>query len=131
MPVKPATLQFRSLWPAILLTAAATAAVLAGGGLPDTAAGQLVITGAVADLGAAELDIAGRNFGDEPTVLLGRDGDVLVEQTVLLAGATSIVVALSATEPGTYLLVVRSDTAASQVDVMEISLGPAGPSGAG
>jgi hypothetical protein len=117
----------------VVCVLAALAAPLRAGAAPGTVPGepppQLVVTKAVPDLGTAQLALEGRHFGSSPTVLLGDGSGTMVDQPVVSSTDTSIVASLTTTDPGTYLLVVTSGPAATQIFAMDLTLGAAGPAG--
>ena len=90
---------------------------------------QLVVTTVVADVGTATLAIEGAHFGASPVVLLGADGGTLTDQPVLSSTDSTIEAQLTTAGPGTYLLIVRSGPAATQIYAMDVTIGAQGPVG--
>ncbi|MFH1724503.1 MAG: fibrinogen-like YCDxxxxGGGW domain-containing protein [Elusimicrobiota bacterium] len=90
---------------------------------------QLVITRAAADLSAGTLIIEGKNFGAAPEVLFGAPGGALQDLQAALTAGGSIAAPLPTTEPGTYLLIVRSGQGATQTATMNVTIGATGPEG--
>ena len=90
---------------------------------------QLVVTKVVADVDAATLAIEGTHFGADPAVLLGDLGGTFVTQPVVSSTDTTIAADLTVTDPGTYVLVVRSGPAATQTYAIDVAIGMQGPQG--
>lgn len=90
---------------------------------------QLVVTQLVVDVDAGTLAIEGKRFGDDPTVLLGDVAGGFVEQPVVASTDTTIDALLTATAPGTYLLIVTTGPAATQMYAIDVTLGTQGPAG--
>lgn len=112
---------------AVLLLCGLTAQ--ARGGPPGNPPVQVTITRAVADFDAGELTIDGSNFTADAAVYLGGASGTLVPQPVLSATADEIVVALTTTAPGSYLLVVVTGPSARSLAAFEVTLGSTGPEG--
>lgn len=90
---------------------------------------QLVVTQVVADVDTATLLIEGDHFGSDPAVLLGDLGGDFVPQPVVSSTDTTIEAQLTATDPGTYVLVVQSGPAATQIYAIDVTIGTQGPEG--
>ncbi len=120
MPTKPAVSVV------VLLVLLAPAVHADRGGNPPP---QLVVTQVVADVDAATLLIEGIHFGSDPTVLLGGLGGAFDSQPVLSSTDTTIEAQLTASDPGTYVLVVQSGPAATQIYAVDLTLGTQGPEG--
>ena len=94
----------------------------------------LTITKVTADLDAGLLFIEAQHFtpqqkfGPEPKVWLGRGGGVEA-LTVVASDDTSITAALTATDPGTCLLIVVAGSGRKRADSMDVTFGAAGPLG--
>ncbi len=114
------------LWIAVLAPFAALAAVADRGKNPPP---QLVVTRVVADVDALTLTIDGENFGTDPTVLLGDAAGAFVEQPVVASTDTTIDALLTTGDAGTYVLIVSSGPAATQVYAIDVTLGTQGPTG--
>jgi Collagen triple helix repeat (20 copies) len=101
-----------------------------GNGQPPP--GPLVVTETVPSLDAnpPTLSILGRNFGSHPAVWLGGPHGAIDELEVLSATDTSVLARLTATEPGTYLLVVASGRSdAKRYFYVDVAIGAAGAAG--
>ena len=81
-----------------------------------------VITKAVPDLDAGTLSISGNNFGPSAQVFIGTDLGTLVDEGVLSLSETFIEVTLTATNPGTYLLVVTNGNGKSKMVAMDLTI---------
>ena len=92
---------------------------------------QLVVTKAVADLEILPptLLIHGVNFGPDPAVFWGKELGALDQLTVFPISDNLIEAELPTTDPATYLMLVRSGPAATQVFAMDVTIGVAGPPG--
>jgi hypothetical protein len=90
---------------------------------------QLVATKAVADLDAGTLSIEGSNFGSSPQVFLGAAGGAFTEQPVVSSTDSTIEALLTTSDPGTYVLVVRSGPSTTGVYALDVTFGTQGPSG--
>ena len=90
---------------------------------------QLVVTQVAVDLGTATVTIDGEHFGTAPSVSLGGPGGSFTALAVLSSTDTTITAQLSTTDPGTYVLRVRSGPAATQSYAIDIALGAQGPPG--
>ena len=115
--------------PALVASTVILAALPAAADRGNNPPPQLVVTRVEADLGTATLLVEGANFGSEPVVLLGDAGGSFTEQPVILSSDTAIQAALTTTAPATYLLLVRSGPAATQVYATDLTLGAVGPPG--
>jgi hypothetical protein len=94
--------------------------------------GPLVVTRTLADLEATPptLLVLGRNFGARPALWLGGPQGELQRLEVLSATATSVLAHLTATEPGTYLLVVATGRGEARRHVsVDVAVGAAGAPG--
>lgn len=109
----------------MILLLAGVAGADRGGNPPP----QLVVTQVEADADALTLTIHGVRFGNDPTVLLGEPGGGFVEQPVVSASDTLIDAQLTTGAPGTYLLVVQSGPATTQIYAIDVTLGAQGPEG--
>ena len=108
-----------------VVTSTAPAHADRGGNPPP----QLVVTQVVADVDAATLRIDGTGFGSDPNVVLGAAGGAFVDQPVVSSTDSTIDAQLTATDPGTYLLIVSSGPAATQIYAIDVTIGTQGPAG--